>query len=92
MKNRQYCQSCGMPMDMDANGGGTEKDGTKSAKYCSHCYQNGEFVGGDVSIEEYVKFVRNENKKSKCSLIGKFCVWFFIRKPFLKNLERWKGK
>jgi hypothetical protein len=81
-----------MPMNKDPNGGGTEKDGSKNTKYCSYCYKDGEFVGGNVSLEEYVKFVRDEMKKSKCGIIDRFMVWFFIRKCFLKNLDRWKQK
>jgi hypothetical protein len=35
------CQSCGMPMSRDPNGGGTNADGSTSLKYCSHCYAGG---------------------------------------------------
>jgi hypothetical protein len=38
MKNYKACQSCGMPLSKDELGGGTEKDGRISTKYCSHCY------------------------------------------------------
>ncbi|MFF2587967.1 zinc ribbon domain-containing protein [Peribacillus butanolivorans] len=44
MKQYKTCQSCGMPFSKDELGGGTEKDGSKSTKYCSHCYINGEFT------------------------------------------------
>jgi hypothetical protein len=40
----RFCQSCGMPMDKDPAGGGTNPDGSKTLKYCSFCYQNGEFI------------------------------------------------
>ncbi len=29
------CQSCGMPISKDPEGGGSETDGSRSAKYCS---------------------------------------------------------
>lgn len=47
------CQSCGMPLSKDTQRGGTEKDGTKSTKYCSYCYTNGEFKGGNVTLKEF---------------------------------------
>ena len=34
--NYKNCQSCGMPMARDPEGGGTEADGSKSAKFCSY--------------------------------------------------------
>ena len=43
-KNYKFCQSCGFPLKKDKQGGGTEKDGSISKKYCSMCYKNGEFL------------------------------------------------
>lgn len=37
------CQSCGMPLSRDEQGGGSNADGSKSRVYCSHCYQGGRF-------------------------------------------------
>jgi hypothetical protein len=42
------CQSCGMPLKKNLQGGGTEKGGTKSVKYCSRCYQEGRFTTDSV--------------------------------------------
>ena len=44
MKEYKFCQSCGFPLKKDKKGGGTEKDGTISKKYCSMCYENGSFL------------------------------------------------
>lgn len=30
------CQSCGMPLKKDADGGRSNADGTRSRTYCSH--------------------------------------------------------
>ena len=84
---KQFCQSCGMPMDKDPKGGGTEKDGSKSKKYCSFCYQKGKFVGGDMALEEYQKFLKKAYLKHGTN---EFLTWLWTRKFFLKNLERWK--
>ncbi len=44
MNEYKFCQSCGFPLKNDKNGGGSELDGTISKKYCSMCYQNGQFL------------------------------------------------
>jgi hypothetical protein len=48
----QVCQSCGMPLARDAKGGGTNADGSKSDRYCSHCYQDGKFTLPDLSVAD----------------------------------------
>ena len=35
------CQSCGMPLKKDPQGGGTEANGAKCTMYCSKCYEQG---------------------------------------------------
>jgi len=49
-----------MPLVHDPAGGGTEADGTKSAEYCSHCYQNGHFTDADITVDEMVESVRGK--------------------------------
>jgi transcription elongation factor Elf1 len=49
-----FCESCGMPLVNDSDAG-TEKDGTKSEKYCTHCYQNGVFTEPDLTRETMIK-------------------------------------
>jgi len=49
------CQSCGMPMFRDQNGGGTEMDGvTRSIEYCSRCYKDGKFTEPDLTVDEMI--------------------------------------
>ncbi|MDA4132507.1 MAG: zinc ribbon domain-containing protein [Thaumarchaeota archaeon] len=53
------CQSCGMPMSRDANGGGTEMDGsTKSIEYCSNCYRDGRFTEPDLTVDQMIAKVQ----------------------------------
>ena len=40
-----------MPMRMDPKGGGTNADGTKSSKYCSHCYRQGTWMV-DMTVDQ----------------------------------------
>ncbi|PFO08977.1 hypothetical protein COJ85_02425 [Bacillus sp. AFS076308] len=79
------CQSCGMPLAKDELGGGTEKNGTKSIKYCSHCFMNGEFTLPNITVEEMKQRV-----KEKIVEFGmpKFIAGMFTRN--IHNLERWK--
>jgi hypothetical protein len=42
-----------MPLNKDPQGGGTEKDGRLSTRYCSICYADGAFVHPDVTATEF---------------------------------------
>ncbi|MDM5224462.1 zinc ribbon domain-containing protein [Peribacillus sp. NJ11] len=85
MKPYKTCQSCGMPLSKDELGGGTENDGSKITKYCSHCYLNGEFTQNITAIEmqEFVQYHLMKNMK-----MPKFIAEFFTRG--IPKLERWK--
>ena len=50
-----YCQSCGMPLKTNEVKG-TNKDGSLSQKYCTHCYRKGEFVWKDATAEQMQVF------------------------------------
>ena len=82
---RKFCQSCGMPMDMDPDNGGTQKQGSKSGIYCSYCYRDGEFTFNGT-VKEMQEFCRRKMIEGGHS---KFKVWLFTRG--LKRLERWKN-
>jgi hypothetical protein len=47
-----FCQSCGMPLSRDQQGGGTNADGSRSIEYCSHCYLEGWFTEPNLSLDE----------------------------------------
>jgi hypothetical protein len=51
-KTFRQCQSCGMPLQRDPQGGGSEKDGTRSKIYCSSCYKDGAFTRPDISLQD----------------------------------------
>ncbi|MFK5978300.1 MAG: zinc ribbon domain-containing protein [Rhizobiaceae bacterium] len=81
----KYCQSCGMPMNKDAKGGGTNSDGSKSTEYCSLCFEDGNFVHTDFTVEQMQTHCVNALKGH--GMPG-FMAWIFTRG--LPKLERWK--
>lgn len=80
------CQSCGMPLKRDENGGGTNADGSKSTMYCSHCYVDGAFTMSDITADEMKKLVKGKLKELG---IPGFLSGAFTKK--IPTLERWKS-
>lgn len=85
MKNSKICESCGMPMKKDPQGGGTNVDGSKNEAYCSYCYQNGDFTfkGTVKEFQEHCRVMMIQSGFSK------FLAWLFTRN--MKRLPRWKN-
>ncbi|RFU64494.1 hypothetical protein D0469_18210 [Peribacillus saganii] len=79
------CQSCGMPLAKDKNGGRTEHNGQKSGMYRSHCYENGEFVQPAISAAEMKLLVENKIRESG---FPKIMAKLFTRN--IHKLERWQ--
>lgn len=84
--NRQ-CQSCGMPLAKDPEGGGTEADGSKSLRYCSDCYQSGHFTLPDITLEQMrqrviTKLTRLHFPQPLAKLMTRH----------LSRLERWQNR
>jgi len=86
MNTNKFCQSCGLPMSKDPQGGGTDADGRKNALYCSYCYQNGAFTF-EGTMPEFQEFCRQKMIEGGHS---KFTSWLFTRG--LNRLQRWKEK
>ena len=80
------CQSCGMPLKRDEQGGGTNADGTRSAMYCSHCWQQGRFTRPNISVAQMQQLVKD--KLRQFGFPG-FVAGFFTRG--IPRLERWKS-
>ena len=81
----KFCQSCGMPMEKDEKGGGTNPDGSRNPKYCSHCYENGAFKDYFTSPKEMIKLVKGVLKDMGYGPIKR---WFYT--SHIPQLERWK--
>ena len=82
----KFCQSCGMPMEKDAEHGGTNADGSKTLRFCSHCYTLGAFNDKFTRSEEMVRLVRGKLKEMGYGPIKR---WFFS--SHISQLERWKS-
>lgn len=79
------CQSCGMPLSKDENGGGSNSDGSRSQDYCSHCYANGKFVDPYLTCEQMQAKVRE--KMQEMTFPG-FLANMFVKK--IPQLRRWQ--
>ncbi len=81
----KFCQSCGMPLKKDPQGGGTEVDGARSTTYCSYCYDKGTFLHPDATLREFqaecVKAMQRDG-------LPKPLAWLFTRG--MPQLGRWK--
>ncbi|MDR2883761.1 MAG: zinc ribbon domain-containing protein [Deferribacteraceae bacterium] len=80
----QVCQSCGMPLKKDPEQGGTEADGSKSAKYCSYCYKDGEFTWKDCTAQQMREFCIEAMAKNG---MPKFLAKLFTMN--IPKLARW---
>ncbi len=80
---RQYCQSCGMPLDDSVVS--REPDGSVNWKYCKWCYSDGRFAYS--SIEEISAFLSPFMAKEGFSPEQ---VKDFLE-TILPSLERWRS-
>lgn len=80
------CQSCGMPLTKDENGGGTNLDGTLSEEFCSMCYKNGMFIDPDFSVIEMQKHCIQQLRKRG---MPQFMAWIYTRG--IPKLDRWNA-
>jgi len=80
------CQSCGMPLKRDVNGGGTNSDGSKNSKFCSNCFQDGKFTMPDITVDEMK--IRVKEKLKEFGFPG-FLGGVFTRN--IPKLERWRN-
>ena len=87
MEKHKFCQSCGYPLKKDKKGGGTERDGSVSHKYCSMCYENGEFLT-PVEVDTAKKMQEFCMKEMRKDGINRVFAWLATRG--IPKLERWK--
>lgn len=88
MKDQNFCQSCGMPMQGNSEIRGTNADGGKNTEYCVYCFKNGVFVD-NLSMEEMVRHCMPHmlaaNKQMTEAQAAQMMMGFF------PTLKRWQN-
>ena len=74
-----------MPLNKDAQGGGTNADGSKSMRFCSPCYANGGFRHPDFTVKEMQDHCVEALRKKG---MPRVLAWLFTRG--IPRLERWR--
>jgi hypothetical protein len=85
MKLNKICQSCGMPLKKDPQGGGTNADGSTSLLYCSHCFRDGFFTRPGITVGEMKALVKEKLKEM--NFPGFLAVMMTLN---INKLGRWK--
>lgn len=76
-----------MPLKKDPKQGGTNEDGTKSIKFCSYCYEDGQFTQPSFTVNDMQAFVKNKMKEMG---FPGFLAGFFTKG--IPKLERWRNQ
>jgi hypothetical protein len=75
-----------VPLKRDAQGGGTNPDGTRSTTWCSHCWRDGRFTQPDLTVGQMQDLVRGKMKEMG---FPGLLAGFFTRG--IPRLERWRN-
>ncbi len=79
------CQSCGMPLDDEFFG--TEKDGKPTHEYCKFCYQDGEYLLPDLTMDVMIQMSVN-NMTEELGFEDPDARE--LAEKFIPSLKRWK--
>ena len=82
---QKICQSCGMPLQKEEDFG-TNANGSKSEEYCSHCFQNGEFLDEGITLEGKI----SKNVKFAVQMGMSEDEAWKLASEVLPKLKRWK--
>lgn len=88
MKERLFCQSCGMPLDK-AGDMGTQADGTPSGEYCRYCYQAGAFTAPEATLEDMIAFNLKFNEENGHPM-GTRAEAEQMMRSWYPTLKRWR--
>jgi hypothetical protein len=80
-KHYTFCQSCAKRFN-SIQQNGTNTDGTINTAFCFECYDKGEFIEKELSMDDMIK----KNSKD-INYYGRINRWLLIKK--IRNLERW---
>jgi radical SAM superfamily enzyme len=85
MEQKNFCQSCSMPLDKPELFG-TETDGSASNEYCIYCYKNGAFTTPNITLSEMKTLVKQQMEKMK---IDSSIINMSVNS--LPGLKRWRS-
>ena len=77
------CQSCGKPLKRDTDRG-TEADGTRSDRFCAHCYADGAFL--EPELDAHAMRTRVVGKMQSMGFPRWLARWMSAGVP---KLQRW---
>jgi hypothetical protein len=77
-----------MPLSKDPLKGGTNSDGSKSLKYCSLCFNDGNFTSPEIDTAQKMQAFAKEKLK-EMRIPGFVARVLTLEIP---KLERWKNK
>lgn len=87
-QSKQFCQSCGMPMERDSDFG-TNADHSKNKDYCHYCYENGSFTAPDMTMEQMMDFNLKFNEQNGYPMgTQEECRSMMLQ--WFPSLKRWK--
>lgn len=88
MKERLFCQSCGIPLDR-AEDMGTEAGGAPSGEYCRYCYQAGAFTAPEATLEDMIAFNLKFNEENGRPM-GTRAEAEQMMRSWYPTLKRWR--
>jgi hypothetical protein len=88
MEQGPFCQSCGMPLQKQADFG-TNADGSKNSDYCHFCFQNGAFTQPDITMEAKIELVVKNMVAMKLMPEKQARE---MANAFIPQLKRWQKK
>lgn len=86
MDSKLRCQSCGMPLDDGFYG--TQKDGVATTEYCKFCYQDGEYLQPEMTVDVMIEMSIN-NMISEQEYTQEEAT--LLAHEYIPKLKRWKN-
>ena len=90
MEERIFCESCGMPMEKEADFG-TNADGSRNEEYCCYCYKNGAFTDETITMEGMIDLNLKFNEENGYPM-GTQEECKKMMESWFPTLKRWRAQ
>ncbi len=84
LHDERICQSCGMLLE-DEDDYGTNKDGSKTDKFCKYCFSEGDFTNPSLTLQQMLLLTEKSMRENAIPEDEIRCILELI-----PNLGRWK--